>query len=109
MATEDVPYNLTPEQVIELWDGYGAGQTVAQLARRFGKKHAPMYLRIQRSGGIRPTIPKRAAGHLTLEDREEIDRASWPPPHGWREVRDLFRVDAARSVATRAFFVGCRF
>jgi hypothetical protein len=26
MATEDVPYNLTPEQVIELWDGYAAGQ-----------------------------------------------------------------------------------
>jgi hypothetical protein len=22
MAIEDVPYNLTPEQVIELWDGY---------------------------------------------------------------------------------------
>jgi hypothetical protein len=36
MAIEYVPYNLTPEQVVELWDGYEAGQTVAQLARRFG-------------------------------------------------------------------------
>jgi IS30 family transposase len=50
------------------------GQTVAQLARRFGKKQASMYQRIQASGGIRPTIPTRAARHLTLEDREEISR-----------------------------------
>jgi IS30 family transposase len=74
MAIEDVPYNLTPEQVVELWDGYGAGQTVAQLARRFGKKQASMYSRIQASGGIRPTIPTRAGRQLTLEDREEISR-----------------------------------
>ncbi|MFA9432643.1 IS30 family transposase [Egicoccus sp. AB-alg2] len=74
MAIEDVPYNLTAEQVVEFWDGYMAGQTVAQLARRFGKKHAPMYERVQATGGIRPTIPTRAARHLTLEDREEISR-----------------------------------
>jgi IS30 family transposase len=74
MAIEHVPYNLTPEQVVEFWDGYMAGQTVAQLARRFGKKHAPMYERVQATGGMRPTIPTRAARHLTLEDREEISR-----------------------------------
>jgi hypothetical protein len=62
MAIEDVPYNLTPEQVIELWDGYAAGQTVAQLARRFGKKHAPMYLRIQRSGGDPAHDPEAGKG-----------------------------------------------
>jgi IS30 family transposase len=67
-------YNLTPEQVAELWDGYAAGQTVSQLARRFGKRQASMYSRIQVSGGIRPTIPKRAARHLSFEDREEISR-----------------------------------
>ncbi len=66
--------NLTPEQVIELWDGYQAGQTVSQLARRFGKRQASMYQRIQVSGGIRPTIPIRAPRHLTLEEREEISR-----------------------------------
>jgi IS30 family transposase len=74
MTIEYVPYNLTPEQVEELWDGYGAGQTVSQLARRFDKRQASMYQRIQASGGIRPTIPKRAGRHLTLEDREETSR-----------------------------------
>jgi IS30 family transposase len=74
MAIEYVPYNLTPEQAVELWDGYAAGQTVSQLARRFDKRQASMYSRIQASGGIRPTIPKRAGRHLTLEEREEISR-----------------------------------
>jgi hypothetical protein len=55
MTIEYVPYNLTPEQVEELWDGYEAGQTVSQLARRFDKRQGSMYSRIQASGGIRPT------------------------------------------------------
>jgi hypothetical protein len=59
-------YNLTAEQVAELWDGYAAGQTVSQLARRLGKRQTSMYARIQASGGIRPTIPKRSARHLTV-------------------------------------------
>ena len=67
-------YNLTAEQIEQLWDGYMQGQTVSQLARRFDKRQASMYQRIQASGGIRPTIPKRAVRHLSLEDREEISR-----------------------------------
>ena len=67
-------YNLTAEQIEQLWDGYMQGQTVSQLARRFDKRQASMYQRIQASGGIRPTIPKRATRHLTLEEREEISR-----------------------------------
>ena len=74
MTVEHVPYNLTSEQVVELWDGYESGQTVAQLARRFGKRQGSMYQRVQASGGIRPTIPIRAARHLSLEEREEISR-----------------------------------
>jgi IS30 family transposase len=67
-------YNLTVEQIEQVWDGYMQGQTVSQLARRFDKRQASMYQRIQASGGIRPTIPKRAARHLMLEEREEISR-----------------------------------
>jgi IS30 family transposase len=74
MTVEYVPYNLTDEQVAELWDRYAQGESVAQVARRFGKKQGSMYSRIQASGGIRPTISMRAARHLTLEDREEISR-----------------------------------
>jgi IS30 family transposase len=87
VAIEYVPCNLTPQQVVELWDEYGAGQTVSQLARRFGTKQGSMYSRIQASGGIRPTIPTRAARHLTLEDREEISRGL-AAGHSLRQIAD---------------------
>jgi IS30 family transposase len=74
MAIEYVPYNLTEEQVRELWDRYSRGETAAALGRRFGKTANSMSERIRRAGGIRPTMPTRAARHLTLEDREEISR-----------------------------------
>jgi transposase-like protein len=74
MSVSYVPYNLSPEQATQLWDGYAAGQTVSQLARRFGEKQGSMYSRIQASDGIPPTMPMRAARHLTFEDREEISR-----------------------------------
>jgi transposase-like protein len=87
MGIEYVPHNLAPQQVVELWDGYAAGQTVAQLARRFGKKQPSMYRRIQASGGIRPTMPTRAARHLTFEDREEISRGL-AAGHSLRRIAD---------------------
>jgi hypothetical protein len=74
MSVSYVPYNLTPEQVTQPWDGYAAGQTVSQLARRFGEKQGSMYSRMQASDGIPPTMPRRASRHLTFEDREEISR-----------------------------------
>ncbi len=66
--------NLTDDEVREFWDRYAAGETAAVLARRFNKSTAATNERIRRSGGIRPTIPCRAARHLTLEEREEISR-----------------------------------
>jgi DNA-binding NarL/FixJ family response regulator len=74
MAIEYVPYNLTDEQVRELWDRYSRGETAAALGRRFNKTANSMSERIRQAGGIRPTMPTRAARHLTLEDREEISR-----------------------------------
>jgi IS30 family transposase len=53
-----------------------------------------MSLRIQASGGIRPTIPKRAARHLTLEDREEISRGSGQR-HSYRQIGRLLRRPAS--------------
>jgi IS30 family transposase len=74
MAVEYVPYNLTEQQVTELWDRYSRGETAAALGRRFGKSANSMSERIRQAGGIRPTMPTRAARHLTLEEREEISR-----------------------------------
>jgi hypothetical protein len=97
MAIEYVPYNLTDEQVRELWDRYAQGETVAQVAR-FGKQHSSMYERIQAAGGIRPTIPTRAGRHLTLEDREEISRGL-AAGHSLRQIAG--RLGRAPSTVTR--------
>ena len=74
MSIQYMPYNLTDAQIMELWDRYGQGETVSALARRFGKTSGSMSPRVQATGGIRPTIPTRAARHLSLEEREEISR-----------------------------------
>jgi IS30 family transposase len=66
--------HLTYEQVAELWDRYERGETVSAIARRFGRRPSTIGQRIHASGGIRPTIPKRAARHLSLAEREEISR-----------------------------------
>jgi DNA-binding CsgD family transcriptional regulator len=87
MAIEYVPYNLTDEQVRELWDRYSRGETAAALGRRFGKSANSMSERIRQAGGIRPTMPTRAARHLTLEDREEISRGL-AADHSLRQIAD---------------------
>lgn len=46
-----MPYTLTDDQIQELWDRYGAGETAASLARRFHKTSASMSQRIPNSGG----------------------------------------------------------
>jgi IS30 family transposase len=74
MSVQNMPYNLTDAQIVELWDRYGQGETVSALARRFGKTSGSMSERVQATGGIRPVVPTRAARHLSLEDREEISR-----------------------------------
>ena len=53
-----MPYTLTDDEIEELWDRYGAGDTPASLARRFNKTR-PRCKRIRDAGGIRPHIPRR--------------------------------------------------
>lgn len=67
-------HKLTRDEVVEFWDRYAAGETQAMLARRFGQASASISQRIVAAGGCRPTIPKQARLHLSLEDREEISR-----------------------------------
>jgi transposase-like protein len=74
MTVEYVPYNLTDEQIAELWERYSRGETAAALGRRFSKSPNSISERIRQAGGIRPTMPTRAARHLSREEREEISR-----------------------------------
>jgi IS30 family transposase len=74
MTVEYVPYNLTEQQVAELWDRYAAGQTVARWRAGSGRSQGSMGSGSRRRVGSGPRSPTRAARHLTLEDREEISR-----------------------------------
>ena len=66
--------NMARLEIVELWDPHEAGETGAQLARRFNMAPASVNARIVKAGGIRPTIPPPAERHLSIEEREEISR-----------------------------------
>jgi len=65
---------FTGEDLEAIWSRYQAGMTPAKIARDIGRERDAVRRRIYVSGGIRPTIPRRADRHLTLEEREEISR-----------------------------------
>lgn len=69
-----MPYTLTDEEIRELWDRYGAGESPASLARRFNKHSTSINSRIRDAGGIRPHLAERGSQHLTADEREEISR-----------------------------------
>lgn len=61
---------MTTDELETTWDRYRAGMTPAKIARDIGRDRDAVRRQINTSGGIRPTIPKRATRHLTLEERE---------------------------------------
>jgi len=69
-----MPYTLTKDEIQELWDRYGTGETPASLARRFDKHSTSINTRIRDAGGIRARVPRRGHAHLTADEREEISR-----------------------------------
>ncbi len=72
-----MPYTLTDDEIRELWDRYGAGETAASLARRFHKTSASMGQRIRNSGGIRPHSPGADQPTSPLRSARR-SRADWP-------------------------------
>ena len=71
---------LTPEMVDELWVRLRAGHAVKPTARHLGLSPSTVRTYLLRCGGIRPVPRARAAGRLTVGEREEISRglaAGW--------------------------------
>jgi len=108
----------TVEKTAEFWRCYRAGESSRSIGRRFDIAQRTAQERIRDAGGITPTIPCRAARHLTVEDREEIsrglaageslraiaDRIGRPPSTVSREVaanggRDGYRATTAERAA----------
>jgi IS30 family transposase len=65
---------LSPQEKVELWRRWKAGETVAQIARTMGKREMGLYEVVWASGGIAPRVRCRSRLALTLAEREEISR-----------------------------------
>jgi IS30 family transposase len=78
----------TAEQRALMWDRYQQGESLADIARLFGRLHSSIERHIAATGGIRPPERKRPDRCLSLEEREEISRG-------------LVTNESIRSIATR--------
>jgi IS30 family transposase len=65
---------LTPEAIDELWVRLRSGKAAKPAARELGLGTSTVRAYLLRCGGIRPEPWRRAAGRLTLAEREEISR-----------------------------------
>ena len=66
---------FTPQQRAELWERWRNGQCVADIARALERRNkSGVYRILALNGGIAPEPRRRAAGALSLEEREEISR-----------------------------------
>lgn len=79
---------LTPEAIDQMWLRMRAGQAAKPTARELGLCTGTVRAYLIRCGGIRHEPRRRAAGRLSLAEREEISGV-WPA--GARFVRSLSR------------------
>ncbi len=58
----------------EVWDRWQGGESMRSIARGLGRGQASVRAMIEACGGVRPAGQRRAARHLSVEEREEISR-----------------------------------
>ncbi len=66
--------SFSDEQLEKLWGLRSAGLPISRVARQIGRNPISVHAYLARCGGVRPAVRRRAAGHLTLTDREDISR-----------------------------------
>lgn len=65
---------LTAEQKVELWSRWRGGQSLSEIGRALERSAPAIFSSIRSTGGFSPATRQRAAGHLSLEEREQISR-----------------------------------
>jgi IS30 family transposase len=63
---------MTQQEQDEIWDLVMAGGTFGRVGRQLGRNCGVVANLVARTGGVRPPKRTRAAGRLTLQDREDI-------------------------------------
>lgn len=66
---------LSPEEKVQLWRRWKAGETIAAISRALSRSDATLLTAVQAHGGIAPPERYRSRLALTLGEREEISRA----------------------------------
>ena len=61
-------------QRAEIWNRWKAGESMSSIGRRFDRASSSVFSVLSPTGGIRPPDRRRAAGALSLSEREEISR-----------------------------------
>ncbi len=67
-------YGLSPGQQNELWRQWKQGEPIRAIARSVGAEQHHVRRFLAQSGGVWVQDQRRAVGHLTLHEREEISR-----------------------------------
>ena len=65
---------LSDAQRRELWDRWGAGESISAIGRALGRPPGSVFSVLRSNGGYVPPRRCRRAGALSLEEREEISR-----------------------------------
>ena len=65
---------LSDVQRRELWDRWGAGESISAIGRALGRPPGSVFSVLRSNGGYVPPRRCRRAGALSLEEREEISR-----------------------------------
>lgn len=65
---------MTDERKAELWERWHSGESISVISRAMGKPPGSVYTLLRTGGGVYRPPRHRRAGHLTLEEREEISR-----------------------------------
>ena len=65
---------LSPEQRMEMWRRWKAGESLHDIGRAFGKGHGSIRFLLTQRGGIIPAARRRSPRTLTLAEREDISR-----------------------------------
>src|SRR5574338_771924 len=65
---------LTAPDITTLWSRWVEGETAVQISMALGCDKDTITWHVDRAGGLRPRTRRRAAGQLTLADREELSR-----------------------------------
>ena len=92
---------LTPQQHVELWDRWKAGESLSDIGRALGRVRSGIHKWLASRCGIAPPVRRRSARSLSIAEREAISRGLSNELSIRRIAADLGRAPSTISVKSR--------